>query len=149
MPYYLDGNNLIGHARKQSRPGEEDRALLVAELCDRLRRTRATAVLFFDGPAPVGARTLGSLAIRSSGARSADALILGEIARAPSPGEIVLVTADRDLSRRARDAGARTVAPEAFWAQFGKTPPDRPEDRTPVDVEEWLRYFGDDGNRER
>ena len=49
MPYFLDGNNLIGRARRTSRPTEEDRAALVAEIVERLRRSKASAVLFFDG----------------------------------------------------------------------------------------------------
>ena len=31
MPYFLDGNNLIGRARRTARPTEADRAALVAE----------------------------------------------------------------------------------------------------------------------
>src|SRR5207247_6718517 len=50
MPYFLDGNNLIGRERGSALPSEEDRQALVAELAGRLRRTKATAALFFDGP---------------------------------------------------------------------------------------------------
>lgn len=148
MPYFLDGNNLIGRARSRSRPSEEDRTALLCELCDRLRRTRASATVFFDGAAPVGATALGRLSIRSSGRASADEVILREISRSPRPGEITLVTADVALSRRAREAGARTLSPEEFWRRFG-TGPDRAI-QTPeaVDVEEWMRYFEDERNRD-
>jgi len=147
VPYFLDGNNLIGLARGRSRPEPEDRSALIAELCDRLRRTRASAILFFDGELPDGGTVLGPLRIRCSGRRTADETILGEISRSKAPGEIVLVTADRDLDRRARDAGAKTLAPQAFWARFGAGSRAKGEDSEEIDAEEWIRFFDDDRNR--
>jgi YacP-like NYN domain len=146
VPYLLDGNNLVGRARGRSKPNEDDRSALVAELCDRLRRTRARVVLFFDGAAPAGAANLGTLSIRSSGRESADDVILREIARSRAPRELVLVTADRELSRRAREAGAQTLAPDEFWARFGNVAGAEPSEGR-VDVAEWLRFFGDERNR--
>ncbi|MDD1679566.1 MAG: NYN domain-containing protein [Methanomicrobiales archaeon] len=148
MPYFLDGNNLIGRARETSRPTPEDRSALISELCERLRRTRARVVVFFDGTAPAGASALGSLSIRFSGGASADEAILREISRSPAPGEVVVVTADRGLSRLARDAGSRTLAPQEFWRRFGGSPGAGAEPARPVDVEEWMRYFEDESNRD-
>jgi hypothetical protein len=148
VPYFLDGNNLIGRARRTSRPTEEDARALIGEVADRLRRNRARAVLFFDGPPGRRAASLGSLSVRYPESGTADAAILAEIARSRTPSEIVVVTADRDLARRSRDAGAKWAAPEEFWARFA--PPggrggarekaDGTEPR--VDVEDWLRWFG-------
>jgi hypothetical protein len=112
-----------------------------------LRRTRARAVLFFDGEVPGAGTALGSLLIRCSGRETADELILREISRSRAPGEIVLVTADRDLARRAREAGAKTLAPGAFWARFGTGRRPKGEDSERVDAEEWIRFFEDDRNR--
>jgi len=147
VPYFLDGNNLIGLARNRSRPEPEDRSALIAELCDRLRRTRSRAVLFFDGEVPGGGTALGGLLIRCSGRETADELILREISRARTPGEIILVTADRDLARRAHDAGAKTLAPRAFWARFGTGRRPAAEDSERIDADEWIRFFEDDRNR--
>jgi YacP-like NYN domain-containing protein len=147
VPYFLDGNNLVGLARNRSRPEAEDRSALVAELCDRLRRTRARAVLFFDGEVAGAGTALGDLLIRCSGRETADELILREISRSRVPREIVLVTADRDLARRAGDAGAKTLAPRAFWARFGTGRRAPAEDSERVDAEEWIRFFEDDRNR--
>ena len=152
MPYLLDGNNLIGKARGGSRPSEEDRRALIGELADRLRRTKAKAILFFDGPA-VGGTSLGSLSVRGAGPAGADEAILREIERSRARGEYTVVTADRDLARRAREAGARTISPDAFWKAFGTSSgrnrggADRDEER--VNVEDWLEYFQDESNRER
>jgi hypothetical protein len=145
MPYFLDGNNLIGRERRTSRPAEADRAALVAEVAERLRRSRASAVLFFDGGGERNS-TLGSLSIRSAGG-SADAAILREIERSRAPGEIVVVTADRDLSRRARDLGGKATSPEEFWRRVGAGGGPAQKE-TAIDVEEWMKYFEDERNRE-
>lgn len=147
MPYFLDGNNLIGRERRGSATSA-DRSALVAEIAERLRRTRARAVLFFDGAPDGGATALGPLTLRYSGRAPADDAIVAEIGRAPAPAEVVVVTADRELARRARDAGARALAPDAFWSRFGTaaaaTGAGEPQR---VDVDEWLRYFEDESNR--
>jgi hypothetical protein len=149
MPYFLDGNNLIGHALGASRPSEENRQSLVAEVADRLRQTRAKAVLFFDGPREKRT-SLGNLAVRDSGPGGADDAILREIGRSQAPQEITVVTADRELVRRARDCGAKALSPGDFWSRFGvaKTPaPRAPAGK--VDVDAWLQYFEDEKNRGR
>ena len=156
MPYLLDGNNLIGSVRRTARPSEQDRDALITELADRLRRTRARATLFFDGPAGERSRTLGSLTIRTPSAGTADDAILREIAASSSPRECLVVTADQGLARRARDAGARVVPPGEFFERFGASSPRRALGReTPArdapgttgSVEEWMRYFEDPKNR--
>ena len=58
-----------------------------------------------------------------------------------------MVTADRDLARRARDAGARTISPDDFWKRFGAASAGAGPAGGPVDVEEWLGYFSDERNR--
>jgi hypothetical protein len=150
MPYLLDGNNLIGGARRTARPSEADRAAFVAEIAERLRRTRARATIFFDGPAGERPTSLGSLTVRVPTRRSADDAIVGEVESAASPGELIVVTADRGLAGRVRDAGGKTVAPADFFAKFGSpSTPSAREPVGPVDVEDWMRYFADESNRER
>jgi predicted RNA-binding protein with PIN domain len=148
MPYFLDGNNLIGQARRTARPSEKDRGEFLAEIADRLRATRAKATVFFDGSGERNS-SLGSLSIRQSGAERADDVILREIGRFREPREVVVVTADRELLRRARDAGASTMSPEQFWSRFGRAPAGKGRaEPSKVDVEEWLRYFEDEKNRD-
>jgi hypothetical protein len=62
-----------------------------------------------------------------------------------------VVTADRELARRTRDAGGRASTPAEFWRRFGAEarPPARPGGEPRVDVEEWLEWLSDDRNRER
>lgn len=147
MPYFLDGNNLIGHVRRTARPGEDDRSALVAEISERLRHTRSSVRLFFDGPAG-RATALGRLTVTDAGG-SADEAIVRELSRSANPGQITVVTADRELCRRVRDAGGRTMPPDAFWSRFGvsERPASRPDGQGSVDVDEWMDYFSDPRNR--
>jgi rRNA-processing protein FCF1 len=147
MPYFLDGNNLIGLARGTARPSEEDRRALVGEIAERLRRTRAHAVLFFDGSTNRSS-SLGDLEIREVLGASADDAIVAGVARARNPQEIHVVTADRALARRVREAGGKTLAPQEFWQRFGAKGGRPSEDSVKINVEEWIRYFEDEGNRE-
>jgi YacP-like NYN domain len=145
MPYYLDGNNLIGLARRTARPGEDDRAALLSELAARLRGNRSSLRVFFDGEGR--AASLGSLTVSGTGG-SADEAIVREIGKAADPRQITVVTGDRDLARRSRDLGAKTMTPADFWKTFapvGIAGPTKPESR--VDVDEWLDYFADPKNR--
>ena len=146
MPYLLDGNNLIGRERRG--PGSrEDRDALVREVADRLRATQARVLLFFDGAGD--ALSLGSLSVRFAGAGTADDAILREVARSARPQEMTVVTADRELARRARDAGGRACPPSEFWKRFGapaRAPAPAGSD-TRVDVDDWMSWFSDDRNR--
>jgi hypothetical protein len=146
MPYLLDGDNLVGTTRGR-RGGSEDRDALVSEVSDRLRRTRAKVVLFFDGAGK--ATSLGDLSVRYAGGTSADDAIVREIQRSPRPGETTVVTADRELSRRARDEGANVVSPGDFWSRFGATDPAPVRSTEPrVDVDDWERWFSEHGRKE-
>ena len=149
MPYLLDGNNLIGSVLGRSRPTEEDRQALVAEIADRLRRSRATTRLYFDGPVGNRATALGSLSVQASSAGGADDAIVRDVARAADPSSMIVVTADRDLQRRVREAGGKTCAPSEFFVRFGRREgrQDSPGSGERVDVEEWTRFFEDERNR--
>jgi hypothetical protein len=106
-------------------------------------------VLFFDGPSGQRPLTLGSLSVRVASSGSADDAIVREVERARAPAEMVVVTADRGLARRVRDAGGSTCEPARFFERFGRgggEPPGAGADAK-VDVEEWIRYFEDENNR--
>lgn len=147
MPYLLDGSNLVGRARR-GRGSDADREALVAEISERLRRTRATAVLFFDGSGGGREVVLGNLRVRDAAPASADDAIVAQVRAASSPGELIVVTADRTLARRVRDAGGKTLDPETFWERFGgvrAAPLVREEER--VDVADWMRWFEQEKGR--
>jgi hypothetical protein len=149
MPYLLDGNNLIGSVRRSARPSDADRTAFIAEIADRLRATRARATIFFDGPAGERPTSLGSLSVRVADERGADDAIVREVEKAAAPAEVIVVTADRGLGSRVRSAGGKVLGPSEFFERFGtRTTPASREMAGKVDVDEWMRYFGDEKNRE-
>jgi hypothetical protein len=121
----------------------------VAEIAERLRRTRARATIYFDGPRGERTTSLGALTVRVPDGESADDAIVRAIAGSPNPRETIVVTADRGLAARVRDAGGKVLGPDDFFARFGGAGDAAPERATAVDVEEWSRYFADEGNREK
>jgi predicted RNA-binding protein with PIN domain len=147
VPYLVDGNNVIG-AERGGPASDDGRAALVREIADRLRSTRARVVLFFDGSGD--SLSLGSLSVRYAGATTADEAIVREVGRSARPQEMIVVTADRELARRTRDAGGRATSPPEFWKRFGtpeRSSP-RPAGETRVDVDDWLKWLSDDRNRQ-
>ncbi len=110
MPWVLDGNNL---ARGGERGDVRRAALALA------RRERVRIVLFFDGAPPPGGPArehLGSVEVRYT--PSADSAIL-EFFGGEGRG-FRLATDDRDLSRRAKAAGAEVVDARTFWRKVGE-----------------------------
>jgi len=86
--------------------------------------------------------------VRYAGSRSADDAILAEIQRSRASRDAVVVTGDRGLADRAREAGARCLSPDLFWNRFGTAGAEQSSaEPTRVDIEEWMRYFEDDNNR--
>ena len=148
MPYLLDGNNLIGAVRRTARPGPDDCRDLVGEIAERLRRTRARATIFFDGPRGDRTTSLGPLSVRVADGESADDAIVRAVAGSKVPAESIVVTADRGLAARVRDAGGRVVSPETFFSRFGGAAPPASKPESAVDVEEWANYFADERNRD-
>ena len=146
MPYLVDGNNLVG-AERGGPASDDGRNALAREIADRLRSTQARVVLFFDGRGD--SVSLGSLSVRYSGASTADDAIVREVGRSSRPQEMIVVTADRELARRTRDAGGRVTSPPEFWKRFGAPTRDpRPTaGETRVDVDDWLKWLSDDRNR--
>ena len=146
VPYLVDGNNLIG-VEHGGRASLENQEALRREISDRLRSTHARVVLFFDGAG--SSVSFGSLSERFAGAATADDAILRELGRSARPQEMIVVTADRELARRTRDAGGRVTSPPEFWKRFGtpeRSSP-RPAGETRVDVDDWLKWLSDDRNR--
>ncbi len=139
MPVLLDGNNLL-HRLPQDRRSRKDvrRAAL-----DLVRREGVRVTVVFDGPPPAGTperEALGSVTVVYAGSSSADEVILRRVSGARR-GQLTVVTDDRELARRARQAGAR-VQPVASWLDK-LTVPDRekPAALSPTDLADWEDYF--------
>ncbi len=145
MPYWFDGNNLIGQsAAIASRDSGTRRSFL--QLLSSFATARGGKFLvFFDGDDPDRAVPPRGVHVRYSAPLSTDDAILRLAEGMKPPSEIIVVTNDRGLASRCRVAGIKTMD----WQQFiGKMergvgarrkPPSKEEK---VDVEDWSRYFG-------
>jgi predicted RNA-binding protein with PIN domain len=144
MPYWLDGNNLIGQSAAAAvEDGTPRRAFL--QLLSRYARSGGGRFLvFFDGEDSDRSMPPPGIQIRFSAPESADEAILRGLSGSSQPHEIIVVTNDRNLMVRSHDAGARTMT----WRDFTqkrpppiKESPSRDQDDR-VDVSEWAEFFG-------
>lgn len=147
MPFIFDGNNIIGQSAAQSRADPEARRAFLDLLgrCAAARRAKLT--VFFDGDPAERTLSPHGVQVRYSAPLSSDQAILNAVAGARRPGELVVVTNDRSLSARCREAGARTMNWGEFSSRLARWLPQSPgeaQKEKPVDLDEWSKFFGFD-----
>ena len=145
MPYFFDGNNLIGLSAERARSDRQTRRAFL-ELLSRFSSSRGgRIVVYFDGDDPDGAMPPKGVGVRFSAPLPSDDAIIRDIEGARVPSEIIVVTNDRDLAGRCRHAGSQAMA----WNEFARRMerrvrgvPRNPEKEGKIDVEEWSKFFG-------
>jgi hypothetical protein len=158
MPYWFDGNNLIGLSAAAARRDRRVRTEFMATLSGWRKAGGGRMLVWFDGDDPCDVTPPPGVAVRYSAPESADAAICRSLRATERPGEVIVVTGDRELAARCRHAGAavldwgqfsarmrtRDVAmprPSGTARRFAPKPAGK-SDAPPVDVEDWLRFFG-------
>jgi predicted RNA-binding protein with PIN domain len=148
MPYWFDGNNVIGQSAAAARQDPKTRRSFLALLSSYATSRGGHFVVFFDGDDSGRAIPPRGVRVRYCAPLSTDDTILRQAEGARTPAEIIVVTNDRELAARCRGGGLKTMD----WRQFtekmsasssrahGKAA--RKEEK--VDVEEWSQYFGID-----
>ena len=144
MPYWFDGNNLIGQSVESAqRDGKTQRAFLT-QLSQYARLRGGRFVVFFDGDDADRIAPPHGVSVRYSAPLSADDSIGRRLGEAGKPAEVIVVTNDLDLQRRCRNIGAKAINWREFASRMNLTDKSRQaqgkEER--VDVEEWMNYFG-------
>lgn len=141
MPIAIDGSNLGGVLG--GRPGSRDPRGVLDALLPWLRTRQGRVVLVFDGaPRPDVAERYGAVEVRWSGARNADAMLVDLIRHQPAGWWVV--TNDRALGRRCREAGARVLGVAEVLARARPRAAGRHgrlAAEAPVDVAFWERFF--------
>jgi hypothetical protein len=144
MPYWFDGNNLIGQASARAREDPATRRAFLSFLSGCAGPGRHM-VVFFDGDDPDRAMPPRGVQVRYSCPLSADDAILRRLREVRTPREVIVVSNDNRLRSQCRDAGAKTLS----WAEFtSRVKPESPAPAKtgpkdgPVRVDEWVRYFG-------
>ena len=145
MPYLIDASNLggvLGGRRGARDPGAVVRFLLP------WARGRGRVVAIFDGPArPEIAERYGALEVRWSAPRAADERLVALVEEGAESWTVI--TGDRTLARRCREAGARVEPPAALVGRVSRPHPgdrrraregDKPEPGR-EEIERWRRLF--------
>ena len=145
MPYWFDGNNLIGQTAARARTDRETCLAFLRLLSSYATGRGGRFVVFFDGDDPDRSAPPRGVQVRFSAPISTDDAILLRLAGLKNPGDVIVVTNDLGLRTRCRDAGAKTMGWSDFSSMMNKAPKvarRRDEAETPVNVDEWARYFG-------
>jgi predicted RNA-binding protein with PIN domain len=147
MPFFLDGNNLIGQSAEEARRRPAVRRAFLEQLSRYTRSRGGRFTVYFDGDTPDSSMPPPGVRVRYSAPLSTDDAILQSISGASEPTAIIVVTNDRRLGSRCRDAGAKVIDWSEFSARMNRVPrrsrgATAKEER--VDVDDWARYFGVD-----
>ena len=102
MPYWFDGNNLIGQSVEAARADRKTRQAFLSLLSTRTFGRKNRFIVFFDGEDPDRSSPPHGINVRYSAPISSDDAILSGIRGSRSPSDIIVVTNDNALRR---DAG--------------------------------------------
>jgi hypothetical protein len=150
MPYWFDGNNLIGQSAASSRQDPNTRSSFLGLLSHHASARGGRFLVFFDGDDHHRELPPRGVRVRYSAPLSTDDAILREAEGTRSPSEVIVVTNDQGLSSRCRRAGLKTMSWGAFTKKMASiaAPPSRTlAKEEKVDVEDWSRFFGIDPER--
>jgi predicted RNA-binding protein with PIN domain len=146
MPYWFDGNNLIGQSAATARADSQTRRAFLSTLSSYKKSGGGRFLVYFDGEDPDRSSSPTGISIRYSAPESTDTAILHRLHEIQNPSEVIVVTNDRELATRCRNSGASTLSWQQFTLKMQSRPPAKPrkqdDSQQKVDVEDWLRYFG-------
>lgn len=146
MPYWLDGNNLIGQPTRKAQKDPQTRTEFLSLLSNLASSRGGRFLVFFDGDDSDRRMPPRGVQVRYSAPLSADEAILRRLCDMQTPSEVIVVSNDSELRARCQNAGAKTLT----WGEFtDRARPHtkrlgnrRPVREEPVKVEEWIDYFG-------
>ena len=147
MPYWFDGNNIIGQSTAAAQRDPKTRRSFLALLSSHATSRGGRFLVFFDGDNSEHFLPPRGVRVRYSAPLSTDDAILSQAEGSSAPAEITVVTNDRGLSVRCRSAGLKTMDWRQFTDRMAATPrshgkPDSKAEK--IDLQEWSRYFGID-----
>jgi predicted RNA-binding protein with PIN domain len=133
MRVLIDGHNALAALRVGGKTHEAQRRNLLR----RVAEVAPQAMVFFDARrAPAGIMDAMSelgVSVRYCRGREADVAILEIVRAAAAPGQIVVVTNDREVAGKATQLGAQALAVKDFLGPRsplpspGRKPPKKPE----------------------
>ena len=144
MPYWFDGNDLIGQSTASSRARPQVRKSFLSTLSAYYKSGGGRFLVYFDGDDSDRSMPPPGIRIRYSAPLSADDAIIRSLHDIRRPGEVIVVSNDTALQNRCRNTGSKVMN----WQQFSSKMKSRKTHgksknavEQPVDVEDWLDYF--------
>ena len=147
MPYWFDGNNLIGLSAAAAKADAGARKAFLSTLSSLHRSGGGKFLVYFDGDDPDRARMPPGVAVRYSAPLSTDDAMVRRLREIQHPAEVIVVTNDRAADGADAEQGRqgdgpgrnswRRCSPRAAPATRG-----RARQEKPVDVDEWIEFFG-------
>jgi predicted RNA-binding protein with PIN domain len=134
MRVLIDGHNAMGALKVGGKTHEEKRRNLLRRVAEAAPQT--TTVFFDAQRAPAGAMdTMSELGVtvRYCRATEADHAIVEAVRHAAAPGQLIVVTNDREVAGKVTQLGARALSVQDFFGprsplpRPGKRPPKKPE----------------------
>jgi predicted RNA-binding protein with PIN domain len=145
MPYWFDGNNLIGQSAAAASADSRTRKSFLSALHTYQRAGGGKFLVYFDGDDADRSASPPGVTVRYSAPTSTDEAILRRLREIRSPSEVIVVTNDRELTIRCHDEGAAVLTWNEFTTRMKSRcirKGHRNEQPERVDVDEWMRYFG-------
>ena len=145
MPYWFDGNNLIGQSAAAAKADLRTRREFLSTLSSYRRSGGGKFLVYFDGDDPSRSASPPGVAVRYSAPVSTDEAILQRLREIRNPAEVIVVTNDRGLMSRCRNEGASVLTWSEFASKMQSRRPPRSKREGPadkIDVEDWIKYFG-------
>jgi predicted RNA-binding protein with PIN domain len=145
MPYWFDGNNLIGLSVSQARGDRQTRRGFLSALSGYARTRGGRFTVFFDGDDPDRSIPPPGVQVHYSAPLSTDETIVRRLEAVRAPGEVIVVTNDRPFQAACKAKGAKVLDWNGFLSRMKSSFTERdpiPSREESVDMEEWLRYFG-------
>lgn len=145
MPYWFDGNNLIGQSAAASRADPRMQRSFLSALSAYFKAGGGRFLVYFDGDDADRSMPPAGVAVRYGAPLSTDEAILRRLKEVKFPSEVIVVTNDRTLQTRCRNEGAAALTWQEFVSKMKARPLSRhkeSEQAEKVDLEDWIRYFG-------
>jgi predicted RNA-binding protein with PIN domain len=159
MLYLIDGHNLVPKIPGLSLSDLDDEMKLVQLLQDYARIRRKQVEVFFDNSPPGQPlkRKIGAIIVKFSrpGSNADEEIRLRLSSLGNAARNCVVVSSDQRVKAYGREARARVISSDTFSQQlqsaFETSSPDEVsgegEKLTASEIEEWLRIFGDNKDK--
>ncbi len=155
--YLIDGNNVIHSNIEWKKLFDEDKErsknLLVQKIVDHFKDSRNKATIFFDGFNFVHSHSNVShnVSIKHARNKSADETILINIEKSQNPQNLIVITSDLELQRKARLRYCTVISSDDFIKQLENrkvTNLEKPDELNKNEVKAWLKIFSQSKSKE-